>query len=243
MLVKPSLVTSGPPVQRGLISRQGCYGQQCFGHHKSLRNSLVHASSHLFGWAMPVLGYSHLMHTCLHSPSRKAGAQDRHLPPSASLSLSPYLRIRPSLCLTCKTVDNSSSLVASSPNLQASFLAKAGCIRAPGLAQQQGETRRVSSADASKRKLLLRPSSIQDLKPNTRDRYILCTETQVQHCIRVSTARRHAARSLPGSRADLTKDIVCTQPQGMNLDVQRTDTSTLQAQPGRQGSAICNLSI
>ena len=73
-LVKRSLVTSGPPVERGLISRQGCYAQQCFGHHKSLRNSLVHTSSHLFGWAMPVLGYSHLMHTCLLSPSRKAGA-------------------------------------------------------------------------------------------------------------------------------------------------------------------------
>ena len=94
------------------------------------------------------------------------------------------------------------------------------------------ETRRVSSADASKHKLLLRPSSTQDLKPNKRGRYTLCTETQFQHCIRVSTARRHTARNLPSFRADLTKDIVCTQPQDMNLDVQRTDTSTLQAQPG-----------
>ena len=43
---------------------------------------------YLFGWAMPVSVYSLLMHTCLLSPNRKAGAQDGHPPPSVSLSLS-----------------------------------------------------------------------------------------------------------------------------------------------------------
>ena len=86
---------------------------------------------------MPVCGYSHLMHTCLLSPSWKAGTQDRHLPPSASLS--PYLRIRPSLSLTCKTVDNSSSLVASSPNLRGKLLGQSGLHPRAGLMQQLGE--------------------------------------------------------------------------------------------------------
>ena len=61
---------------------------------------------------------------------KSEGWRTRQASPSLCLSLSPHLGIRPSLCLPCKTVDNSTSLVASSPNLRASFLAKAGCIHA-----------------------------------------------------------------------------------------------------------------
>ena len=71
--------------------------------------------------------------------SKSESWHTRQASPSLCLALSPYLRIRPSLCLTRKTVDNSTSWVASLSKPSGELLGQSGLHPRAGLMQQLGE--------------------------------------------------------------------------------------------------------